>query len=63
MAQEYLIDQILSMHGKKGKGAARIVFGKPVYHSDVVIESRERFKAFVDGLSELCLCGIVIGKE
>ena len=35
------------------KGAAKILFGKPVYYSDVVIESQERFKEFVDELKEM----------
>ena len=35
------------------KGAAKILFGKPVYYSDVVIENKERFKAFVDEMYEL----------
>ena len=35
------------------KGAAKILFGKPVYYSDVVIESQEGFKAFVNELREM----------
>jgi len=37
------------------KSAMKILFGKPVYYSDVYIESPERFKKFVEDLNKLCL--------
>ena len=36
------------------KSAMTILFGKPVYYSDVYIESPEKFKAFVEDLKKLC---------
>jgi hypothetical protein len=32
----------------------KILFGKPVYYSDVYIESTEKFKKFVEDLNKLC---------
>ena len=37
------------------KSVMKILFGKPVYYSDVYIESPEKFRAFVEDLSKLCL--------
>jgi hypothetical protein len=35
--------------------AMKILFGKPVYYSDVYIESPERFMKFVEDLNKLCM--------
>jgi len=37
------------------KSAIKILFGKPVYYSDVYIESPDKFRAFVEDLNKLCL--------
>jgi hypothetical protein len=37
------------------KSAMKILFGKPVYYSDVYIENPERFREFVEKLKGLCL--------
>jgi hypothetical protein len=37
------------------KTAMKILFGKPVYYSDVYIENPERFRKFVEDLNKLCL--------
>jgi hypothetical protein len=37
------------------KSAAKILFGKPVYYSDVYIEAPEKFREFVEKLNRLCL--------
>ena len=39
----------------KMKSAMKILLGKPVYYSDVYIESPEKFMAFVENLNKLCL--------
>ena len=36
------------------KTALKILFGKPVYYSDVYIDKPEVFKKFVKDLNELC---------
>jgi len=36
------------------KSAMKILFGKPIYYSDVLIEEPEKFKSFVKQLNELC---------
>jgi len=36
------------------KSAMTILFGKPVYYSDVFIQEPERFKEFVKQLNALC---------
>ena len=37
------------------KSAMKILFGKPVYYSDVYIDSPEKFRGFVEDLNRLCL--------
>jgi len=37
------------------KTAANILFGKPVYYSDVYIDKPEVYRKFVEDLSELCV--------
>jgi len=37
------------------KSAMKILFGKPIYYSDVLIEEPEKFKGFVKQLNELCM--------
>ena len=37
------------------KTAAKILFGKPVYYSDVYINEPEKFKNFVNDMSRLCV--------
>ena len=37
------------------KSAMKILFGKPVYYSDVYIENPEKFKALVEDLNKLCI--------
>lgn len=37
------------------KSAAKLLFGKPVYYSDVYINEPEKFRKFVDDLNRLCL--------
>jgi hypothetical protein len=37
------------------KSAAKVLFGKPVYYSDIYIEEPEKFQGFVEKLNELCL--------
>ena len=37
------------------KSAMTILFGKPVYYSDVYIESPEKFRRFVEDLNKLCI--------
>jgi len=37
------------------KTAAKILFGKPVYYSDVYIDKPETFNKFVDDISKLCV--------
>jgi hypothetical protein len=39
----------------KIKNAMRILFGKPVYYSDVYISEPEKFKEFIKQLNTLCL--------
>ena len=39
----------------KIKSAMKVLFGKPVYYSDVFIDKPERFKEFVGELNKLCL--------
>ena len=39
----------------KFKSAMKVLFGEPVYYSDISIESPEKFKAFVEDLNKLCL--------
>jgi hypothetical protein len=36
------------------KSACKILFGKPVYYSDVYIDRPDKFKEFVEKLNELC---------
>jgi hypothetical protein len=36
------------------KSAMKILFGKPVYYSDVYINDPEKFREFVKRLNELC---------
>jgi hypothetical protein len=36
------------------KSAAKVLFGKPVYYSDIYIEEPEKFRGFVEKLNELC---------
>ena len=36
------------------KSAMKILFGKPVYYSDVYINDPKDFKGFVEKLNELC---------
>jgi len=36
------------------KGAIKILFGKPVYYSDVYINKPEDYKNFVEKLNRLC---------
>ena len=43
-----------SKFGGRLKTAAKILFGKPVYYSDVYIEKPERFRKFVEDLNKLC---------
>ena len=38
----------------KFKSAMKVLFGEPVYYSDIAIESPEKFKAFVEDLNKLC---------
>jgi hypothetical protein len=35
------------------QSAMKVLFGKPVYYSDVYIESPDKFKAFVEDLKKL----------
>lgn len=37
------------------KGAAKILFGKPVYYSDVYIDEPKKFKDFVEEINSMCL--------
>ncbi|MCL2721800.1 MAG: hypothetical protein FWD47_10750 [Treponema sp.] len=37
------------------KTATKILFGKPIYYSDVYIEKPEIYKKFVDDLGALCV--------
>ena len=37
------------------KTAAKILFGKPVYYSDVYIDKPETFNKFVEDISKLCV--------
>ena len=37
------------------KNAAKLLFGEPVYYSDVYIDDPEKFKEFVGQLNSLCL--------
>jgi len=37
------------------KSAMKILFGKPVYYSDVLIDEPKKFKSFVEGLNKLCM--------
>ena len=37
----------------KIKSAMKILFGKPVYYSDVYIDKPEKFKEFVENLNKL----------
>ena len=39
----------------KIKNAMKILFGKPVYYSDVYIEKPEKFREFVGELNKICL--------
>jgi hypothetical protein len=36
------------------KSAMKVLFGKPVYYSDVYIDEPEKFKSFVEKLNDLC---------
>jgi hypothetical protein len=36
------------------KSAMKILFGKPVYYSDVHIDDPQKFKEFVEKLNKLC---------
>jgi hypothetical protein len=36
------------------KSAMKVLFGKPVYYSDVYIDEPEKFKGFVQKLNDLC---------
>jgi hypothetical protein len=36
------------------KSAAKVLFGKPVYYSDIYIEDSEKFREFVEKLNKLC---------
>jgi hypothetical protein len=36
------------------KSAAKVLFGKPVYYSDIYIEGSEKFGEFVEKLNKLC---------
>jgi hypothetical protein len=38
----------------KLKSALKLLFGKPVYYSDVYIDKPEKFKDFVERLNDLC---------
>ena len=37
------------------KSAMKILFGKPIYYSDVYIDKPEKFRDFVEELKKLCL--------
>jgi hypothetical protein len=37
------------------KSAMKILFGKPLYYSDVYIDKPEKFKEFVEKLNGLCM--------
>ena len=37
------------------KSAAKILFGKPIYYSDVYIDKPEIYKKFVNDISALCV--------
>ena len=37
------------------KSAMKILFGKPVYYSDILIDKPEKFREFVEQLNGLCL--------
>ena len=39
----------------KVKSAIKILFGKPVYYSDVYIDKPDDFKNFVERLKKLCM--------
>ena len=36
------------------KSSMKILFGKPIYYSDVYIENPEKFRKFVEDLNKLC---------
>jgi len=36
------------------KSAMKLLFGKPVYYSDILIDEPEKFKKFVEDLNKLC---------
>jgi hypothetical protein len=36
------------------KSAAKVLFGKPVYYSDIYIEDSEKLRKFVEKLNKLC---------
>jgi len=37
----------------KIKGAAKILFGKPVYYSDIFIDEPQKYKTFVEQMQKL----------
>ena len=37
------------------KSAMKVLFGKPVYYSDVYINNPDNFRGFVEKLNKLCL--------
>jgi len=37
------------------KTAVKILFGKPVYYSDVYIDTPEKYRKFVEDISKLCV--------
>ena len=37
------------------KSATKLLFGKPIYYSDVFIDDSEKFKEFVGQFNSLCL--------
>ena len=37
------------------KSAAKILFGKPVYYSDVYVDKPEKFREFVEQMNRLCV--------
>ena len=39
----------------KMKSAAKILFGKPVYYSDVYIDTPEKYTQFVQDMGKLCV--------
>jgi hypothetical protein len=43
------------------KSAMKVLFGKPVYYSDVYIDKPEKFKEFVDQLNKLYQADLEVG--